>query len=147
MPLGFLSTAEKRRKRQLLQSTGVLNTALLFVSCSATEVRPTIGTNAASWPLMVATLWTVTPTPPRHSPSYQCSQTVAERLLQIRTGLTKHLKRKGVNVYLSDFLGTAATTLQPGSRKLSHTWVIILVGAWMSFLFLSCSQGCCSSQE
>lgn len=30
---------------------------------------------------------------------------------------------------------------------MSHTWIVMLVVALMSFLFPSCSQGCCSSQE
>lgn len=58
MPLDFLSMAGKRRKRQLcfLQNTGVLNTALMFVSWSAAEGRTAAGTNAASWLRMVAVL-------------------------------------------------------------------------------------------
>lgn len=56
MSLDFLSMAEKRRKRELLQNTGVLNMALMFVFWPAAEVRPALGTDSASWLLMVATL-------------------------------------------------------------------------------------------
>lgn len=56
MSLDFLSMAEKRRKRALLQNTGVLNMALMFVFWPVAEVRPALGTDSASWLLMVATL-------------------------------------------------------------------------------------------
>lgn len=70
---------------------------------------------------------------------------MAKGLLHTRTGLTKPLKRKEVNIYLSELLATAAAALQHCSQApescLSHTWIIMLVVAGMSFLLPAAPKG------
>lgn len=81
--------AKKKTTLCFLQDTGVLNTALMFVSRSAAEGRTAAGTNAASWLWMVAMLvaggGTVTSTsspkaPPKLPvPSVHCRGTASGR--------------------------------------------------------------------